>query len=246
MLAKSREVGLVGMDVQGEREALVGPGREAEQRPQRVSLLAVADAVVLDRAVCPEVRHGGEGIGLDPVGDRPALEHDRRQRVDPVVARGRHPAADGHVVGVAVQAHVHPLRVPQLVERRVEVEVDPDRSPLEDTLVAEHPRDVQEQVGNRAAVRPEERPRAEVEPGEVGSRLGARLGRVDQPHLVTELLEAEHVLEHRPGRPALVRIGRDHACDEDPHNACSSSSASTLSESKCSSATARAARACRS
>ena len=40
-------------------------------------------------------------------------------------------------MGVPVQTRVHALQVPELVEHRVEVEVDPDRGLFEDALVAE-------------------------------------------------------------------------------------------------------------
>ncbi len=110
---------------------------------------------------------------------------------------------------------VDPLRVPELVEDGIEVEVDPDWRLVENAIVAKHPRDVQENVGHRASVRPEEGLRPEREAGEVPAGLAVRLGRVDEPDVVAELLETEDELQHGPRRPALVRIGGDHAGDED-------------------------------
>jgi hypothetical protein len=245
VIAERGEIRLVGVDVEREREPLVGQAGKLDQRPQRVSLLAVTDAVVLDRAVGAEVRDGREGVRVDPICDRPAVENHGRQGRDPVVPGRRHPAADGDVVRMAVEPHVHPLQVPELVEDRVEVEVDPDRRSVEDALVAEHPGDVQEQVGHRPGVRPEERLWPEIELGKVRTCIAARLGRIDDPDFVSELLEPPDVLEHRPGGAALTWVGGDHARDQDPHRASSSIAASTTSESKCCSAIARAARAWR-
>ena len=61
----------------------------------------------------------------------------------------------------------------------------------------------------------EEGLRPEREAQEVPAGLAVRLGRVDEPDVVAELLETEDVLQHGPRRPALVRIGGDHAGDED-------------------------------
>ena len=48
MLSKSREIRLLRGDVEGQRETLARQTGKPEQRPQRVRLLTVPDAVVLD------------------------------------------------------------------------------------------------------------------------------------------------------------------------------------------------------
>ena len=157
--------------------------------------------------------------------------------------------------------------MPELVEGGVEIEVDPCLDRLDQPRVAEHAAHVDEEirvpgevdeplvgdadrlVGSRnqkgGAV-------AEVEGidnvAEVGDGLRLRrLHGLDENDLVAQPREAEHVLEHRPGRPAVSGHARDHARDENPHaNASSRSFAITVSESKYCTAISRAARACRS
>src|SRR5205085_5593001 len=199
-------------------------------------LLAVADALVLERAVASEVRHRRERVPVDPLDNGPAGEDDRRQRPDPVESDAGDPAAEGHLVRVTVEADVDPLQVPELVEDRVEVEVDADRCAAEDSLVAEHPGDVQQHVWNGTAVAPEEGARTEAQALEVAGRLARWFRGVHDPYLVAELLQAVDVLEDSRGRAALVRIRGDHSGDEDPHATSSSSAPSTRSELNSSSA----------
>ena len=87
MLAKRLEVaGLVRMDRQREGEALIGALWQLEEPPQRMGFLAVVNALVLDRAIRPPVSYGGESIALDRARDRPPLDDDGRQRVNPIVS----------------------------------------------------------------------------------------------------------------------------------------------------------------
>src|SRR5205085_10064737 len=81
---------------------------------------------------------------------------------------------------------------------------------------------------------------------------GAVPDRLDEDDVVPQPAEAEQVLQDRPGGAALAGVAGDHAAQEDgqvssrhrspAYNTCSNIRPSTLSESKYSSARARAAR----
>src|SRR5205814_3203133 len=96
--------------------------------------LPIQNAILCDRSVAAEVRDCSESVGLDSVRGRPLLEHDRGQGADPGQAEGWHRAramsdrlAKGDEVRVSVEVPVDAVVVPELVEARVEVEVDPER-----------------------------------------------------------------------------------------------------------------------
>src|SRR4029079_13186858 len=88
------------------------------------------------------------------VRDGPVVERDRgkaRYPTPPARGRGALPAdSEPHreEMGVAVEAHVDALdRVPELRERRVEIEVDARRDRAEDSLVLQDPRRVEYDIG---------------------------------------------------------------------------------------------------
>jgi hypothetical protein len=202
------------VDVQCEREPLADQSRELEKAPQRMCLLAVANPVMLDPAVSAPVGNRRQRVVFDPICNGPALHHDRRQRVDPLVTGRRDMAADGRVVCVPIEADVLTLYVPELVEDGVEVEVDADRRPLEDLLVPQHSGDVDEHVVVTAGRIESERP-AQV--AEVRFSRGSAHPGIHHGHLIAQSLEPEHVLEHGPCRATLVWVSREHARDQDLH-----------------------------
>src|SRR5262249_13932837 len=146
---------LSGVDGEGQQELFGGAAGQIEQRPQRVGLLAVEDAAVLDGTVAAPVADGGQRAVRDGRGGREGLQDDRRQRGGPAPPAGGHAAAgsadrlaDGDEVSVAGQAHVDALGgVPELDEGRVEVEVDAPRDRGEEGLVGEHAGDVEQHGG---------------------------------------------------------------------------------------------------
>ena len=109
---------------------------------QRMRLLPVVDAVVLDRTVGAPVRHGRERVLRSAARRRPVLEHDGRKGRDPVAAAASGRNSPGRPTSsptvtkcvCAVEAHVDRLDgMPELVEGRVEIEVDANRNRLEKT-----------------------------------------------------------------------------------------------------------------
>ena len=144
-------------------------------------------------------------------------------------------------MGVGVEAHVHAFRlVPELDERRVEIEVGAHRDRFEYVGVGEHPRDAQQEVGvagggaqpaarhaNRLAVGRDQRPASlEAQPrhhvADVGERRASGLGvsdRLDEADVAAEPAKPEEVLQHGPRRPTLPWRRCDHAADDDAGSA---------------------------
>jgi peptidoglycan/xylan/chitin deacetylase (PgdA/CDA1 family) len=188
---------------------------------------------------------------LDPAGARPAVQHDRLDRLDPVDPAGRHrrplladALADRDVALVAREVTVDPGRVPELVVPGVDVHVDADAHGLEKLLVGEDPVDVHEEVagfrGRQEVVvgRPERvLPVHEHRRLPLESELAHHVGEVPRVHglgegrasgeevppgdglgdvdVVPQPAQAEGVLEHGPGRPALPGVRGEHAAQED-------------------------------
>ena len=135
--------------------------------------------------------------------------------------------------------------VPELDESGIEIEIDARADRFEQRRVFQHPGDVDEhvgalrdgaQLGMREAdgfLRPREEQRGAAGEREVRDDLAEVGGahrfrersarrtqrffpdRLDEPNLVTQPLQPEHVLEHSPRRAALVRVGGDHSAHED-------------------------------
>jgi hypothetical protein len=165
--------------------------------------------------------------------------------------------ADGCEVRVAVHAHVDALeRLPELRERGIEIQVHTRRNCRKDSLVLQHARHVDQQVGascefeDLAAARPrgmictvdEERgatiKREFVDDAAEASgnlRVGVGRERFDDEHVVPQTPKAEHVLQQRPGCAALIRNAGEAAAHEHVHErtpACSRKRGSTTFESK--------------
>src|SRR2546427_7844352 len=190
-----------------------------------MDLLPVGSPIVLDRAIAAEVGDGRERSRREVVGRRPAVEDHRRERLDPVksarrdfTVRRADRSADSYVMRVAVEAAVDAICVPELVEGRIQVEVDAQGDAGEQ-FWRKCPRDVKNEV-----------------------KFASPIAR--EVNLVPQALEAEHILKDSPLRATLALGGRGRR-DEDPQSPTSSSiRRSTRSESKYSSAIFRAARAC--
>ena len=265
---------LVGIDREPEENRLVGARGKLDQLSERVGLLAVENAVTPDRAVAAPVRDGRQRVELDPLRRSPFAEHDRREGRDPPKAVRRDVAAGsadrlpyGHELRVACEANVDSLGVPKLVEDGVEVEVNPGQDRLAELLVTKHSRHVDEEVCSAGPLaQPRVRHAGAVAPARLEERgialqpvrgdhclevadvlRGERVNRLDEEDVVAEPAEAEQVLEDGPGGAPVVRHACKHAAEDDSHGSASSRNLRrTLSESKNSSARARAACAWRS
>src|SRR5436190_4926059 len=187
---------------------------------------------------------------------------------------------DGEEVGVAGESPVEPFLGPQLVEHRIEVEVHANGRAAEEVGVGEDARDVDHDVRpardlQEVAVREADglsilrhqggpSPQAEGSDQvqkvngvdrpferEAGRRKRFGPHGLDEPHIVAQSGESEHVLQDGPRRTALTRHPAQGPAHQDPQTRCgrrhgdtSTSSSirdSTRSESKYSSAIARAA-----
>ena len=231
------------MDRERDGEGLSRLRRHRHQTPHRMCLLPIVPPGGLDRPVRPPVAHGRERAVGRVLGDRPPLEHDRRQSPDPVQAARRHRAArrpdkstQRDEVSVAVETHVDSFgNRPQLREGRIEVEIDADRDGIDEVALAEKPRRVDQHVGalassaNHVSAERVRRPGAAHDERSASGQLegggrclegfdhGARqpVDRLDEQHVMPESPEPEDVLENRPGRPTLVGIAGDHPADHD-------------------------------
>src|SRR6478752_1408389 len=119
-----------------------------------MGLLSKMQSLVHDGAVAAPVADRCECMMCDALGNGPACEYNRLQRLDPPSAAGGHGTigianrlADRHKVRMSVQPHVDPLFAPALDERRVEIEIGADWSSFEKIFVREHSGDVDQDVG---------------------------------------------------------------------------------------------------
>src|SRR5262245_23527410 len=94
-------------------------------------LLSVEDSLVLDGAVAAPVAHGCQAVVDHVPGDGPVLQHHRRHGGEPGQAAAWHRAfrlshrqAHRNIVRVTGKPAIDALNMPELVERRVQVQVD--------------------------------------------------------------------------------------------------------------------------
>ena len=159
--------------------------------------------------------------------------------------------------------------VPELREAGVDIDIHAARNAFENWWVREVPADVDQRVGvggklgdprrrrsaERRAIRAEERgvfrqAEARRHAAKVLHRPAVRLARelFEKEDAPAERLEAQHPVQPHPRLAAVPGFVRQRAAHDDrprAHPILSSSRVSTLSEPKCSSASARAARQCR-
>ena len=136
-------------------ESLVGQGRQRDEPAEGMGLLAVERAFMLDRAVTSPVADGGQRIMSDPLGHRP----DERTTGCGVVIQGRPQVGTGQsdrpMARPMVTKCVWPRnrmsqtceRVPELVEGRIEVEIDPTGNAAGEFLVDQHARNIDQHIG---------------------------------------------------------------------------------------------------
>src|SRR5262249_32627707 len=135
-----------------------GPGGKVDERAHRVGLLAVEDPLVFDGAVAAPIADGGERVMRDGAGDGPVVKDDRLKRRDPIPPTCGNGAvgtadrlADREEVSVAAEPDVDALGcVPELDERRIEIEVNANRDAGGQVFVREHAGDVYQHVSPAA------------------------------------------------------------------------------------------------
>src|SRR5262249_6915975 len=142
-----------GMDRQRRLKVLQSTTRELDEAAKGMDLLTEDDAAALHRPVAAPVADRGPGAVARTACRRPLGQHDRLQRRLPrstarryVAARQTDPQADGGEVGMTLESDVDALDVPQLVERRIEIEVHAPRYRLDELRVAQHSRDVDQEI----------------------------------------------------------------------------------------------------
>src|SRR5437667_10708312 len=113
-----------------------------------MSLLTIEHASMVDPAVAPPVSYLGQRMTGDVLGYWPVRQHDRLRRRDPGEPTSRHKAisrtdclADGHEMAVAGEAHVDALCMPELVEGRIQVQVNAHRDRFSQRFIVQHARD---------------------------------------------------------------------------------------------------------
>src|SRR5262245_229773 len=93
--------------------------------------LAIENSFMLDRPITAPVGNGRNRFVTNGTGEWPMLQHDRGQSFQPRNAACWHAAGglakrltDRNPMRVTAEAAVYSLPVPELVESRVEIEVD--------------------------------------------------------------------------------------------------------------------------
>ena|SRR5437588_12280385 len=214
------------------------------------------NAMALNRSVGSEIRNCREGVRLHGFGRFPILKYNRRQGVNPRSRKRWNIAhfltdrlADGDEVGVPVHSSIDAISLPELVERRIKVHVDARRN-RGDGRRRQHPRDVEHRVEASQLVLGRDDLPVDSEGTahivEVRDRIPGRVvDRLSEQYFVPEATQAEDVLQDCPSCAALIRVPSDHPGHDDPQRGRQSPTSSsmwprTLSESKYSTAIARA------
>ena len=116
-------------------------------------LLAIVNPSVLDGTVPSPVGHGGQRVERDVAVHSPVLEHNRWEGTQPPESTRRHGALrlpdaqpNSCKMGVAGQAEVDARKVPELGKGRVQIQIQPHGNALEQCLVNEYARDIDQDV----------------------------------------------------------------------------------------------------
>ncbi len=240
------------MDGECRLKPLAAAMRQRHEAAKRVGLLAVEHSAIFDRSISPPVadrRPGGAGIAGC---HRPFGKNDRLESRHPHSSAGRDVAfqradrtSDRREMRVPVEAHINALNfVPQLVEGRIEIQVDPGRDRSEQIRVRQHAGDVDQDVcvfrGPQQVPVRKTNALVRVLPQQGALHIEARhhivkIRRVDrrrqrrplgparrrrdwldEAHVVSETAQSQDVLKNGPRRAPLVRIAGDHAAQQDP------------------------------
>src|SRR5262245_26642829 len=146
-------VRLVGVDGKSETQRPQAPCRQRLELTQRVSLLSVERASVGNRTVASPVSNRRERFVWLTLADWPFVQHNGLPGRNPratACGNARGGAANGETDGaemrMTVESGIDARGMPELIEPRVEIQIEARGNALHQCRVGQHPGDVDEQI----------------------------------------------------------------------------------------------------